>query len=47
MAEKNKGKEPPVFLSTHPSSKKRIENLNNWISEVMIKIPTNKNLIYW
>ena len=37
MAEKNKGKEPPVFLSTHPSSKKRIENLNNWISEVMIK----------
>ena len=37
MAEKNKGKEPPFFLSTHPSSKKRIENLNNWISEVMIK----------
>ena len=28
MAEKNKGKEPPAFLSTHPSSKKRIENLN-------------------
>ena len=27
MADKNKGKEPPVFLSTHPS-KKRIENLN-------------------
>ena len=39
MAEKNKGKEPPVFLSTHPSSKKRIENLNNWITEVMIKYP--------
>tara|TARA_B100001057_G_scaffold499433_1_gene610070 strand:- start:268 stop:1095 length:828 start_codon:yes stop_codon:yes gene_type:complete len=39
MAEKNKGKEPPVFLSTHPSSKKRIENLNNWISEVIIKYP--------
>ena len=37
MAKKNKGKEPPVFLSTHPSSKKRIENLNNWIAEVMIK----------
>ena len=37
MAEKNKGKEPPVFLSTHPSSKKRIENLNNWINEVIIK----------
>ena len=39
MAEKNKGKEPPVFLSTHPSSKKRIENLNNWITEVIIKYP--------
>jgi predicted Zn-dependent protease len=42
MAEKKKGKEPPVFLSTHPSSKKRIENLNNWISEVMIKYPPIK-----
>ena len=39
MAEKNKGKEPPVFLSTHPSSKKRIENLNSWINEVIIKYP--------
>jgi len=42
MSEKNKGKEPPVFLSTHPSSKKRIENLNSWISEVMIKYPPIK-----
>ena len=42
MAEKNKGKEPPVFLSTHPSSKKRIENLNNWISEVIVKYPPIK-----
>ena len=42
MSEKNKGKEPPVFLSTHPSSKKRIENLNNWISEVIIKYPPIK-----
>ena len=42
MSQKNKGKEPPVFLSTHPSSKKRIENLNNWISEVMIKYPPIK-----
>ena len=39
MAKKNEGKEPPVFLSTHPSSKKRIENLNNWIKEVMIEYP--------
>jgi predicted Zn-dependent protease len=42
MAKKNKGKEPPAFLSTHPSSKKRIENLNNWISEVIIKYPPIK-----
>jgi len=42
MAEKNKGKEPPAFLSTHPSSKKRIENLNIWINEVMIKYPPIK-----
>jgi len=42
MAKKNKGKEPPVFLSTHPSSKKRIENLKNWINEVIIKYPPIK-----
>ena len=42
MAEKNKGKETPVFLSTHPSSKKRIENLSDWIGEVMIKYPPIK-----
>ena len=42
MAKSKKGNEPPVFLSTHPSSKKRIDNLNNWISEVMIKYPPIK-----
>ena len=42
MGEKNKGKEPPVFLSTHPSSKKRIENLNNWMKQVMIEYPPIK-----
>jgi predicted Zn-dependent protease len=42
MAEKNKGKEPPVFLSTHPSSSKRIDNLNKWISEVILKYPPIK-----
>ena len=43
MAEKNKGKEPPVFLSTHPSSKKRIENLKEWINEVIITYPPIKS----
>jgi len=42
MAEKNKGKEPPVFLSTHPSSKKRIENLKNWVNQIIIKYPPIK-----
>ena len=42
MAKKNKGKEPPAFLSTHPSSKKRIENLKNWINEVIIEYPPIK-----
>ena len=43
MAEKNKGKEPPVFLSTHPSSKKRIENLKDWINEIIITYPPIKS----
>ena len=42
MAEKKRGKEPPVFLSTHPSSKKRIENLQGWINKVMIEYPPIK-----
>ncbi len=42
MAKKNKGKEPPVFMSTHPSSNKRIENLKKWMSEVMINYPPIK-----
>ena len=42
MADKKQGKEPPVFLSPHPSSKKRIENLNSWINEVIIKYPPIK-----
>ena len=42
MAEKNKGKEPPQFLSTHPSSSQRISNLNKWITEVIVKYPPIK-----
>ena len=42
MAQNKKGKEIPVFLSTHPSSKKRIENLKGWIDEVIIKYPPIK-----
>jgi Putative Zn-dependent protease, contains TPR repeats len=42
MAKKNKGKEPPQFLSTHPSSAKRIDNLSNWINKVIIEYPPIK-----
>ena len=39
MQEANKGKEPPQFMSTHPSSKNRIKNLEGWINKVMIEYP--------
>ena len=42
MSQNKKGKEIPAFLSTHPSSKKRIENLKGWIDEVIIEYPPIK-----
>ena len=39
MQEANKGKEPPQFMSTHPSSKNRIKNLEGWINKVIIEYP--------
>tara|TARA_B100000780_G_C20983157_1_gene392969 strand:- start:42 stop:881 length:840 start_codon:yes stop_codon:yes gene_type:complete len=42
MSDSNKGKEPPQFLSTHPSSKNRIVNLKRWITEVIIEYPPIK-----
>ncbi len=39
MKEANKGKEPPEFLSTHPSSSNRIKQINEWLSEVTLKYP--------
>ena len=39
MKESKKGKEPPEFMNTHPSSKKRIENINEWINLVSISFP--------
>jgi predicted Zn-dependent protease len=38
----NKGKEPPQFLSTHPSSENRIKNLKKWTSEIIVKYPPLK-----
>ena len=42
MKEKNKGKEPPVFMNTHPSSQKRIENLDGWMNEIILDYPPIK-----
>ena len=39
MKELNKGKEPPQFMSTHPSSSNRIKKINEWMNEVIIKYP--------
>ena len=39
MKESNKGKEPPQFMSTHPSSSKRIKNLKEWENSVILDYP--------
>ncbi len=42
MKEANKGKEPPEFMSTHPSSSNRINKINEWMNEVTIDYPPIK-----
>ncbi len=42
MKEFNKGKEPPQFMSTHPSSETRIKQLNEWMNEVILDYPPIK-----
>jgi len=39
MKEVNKGKEPPQFMSTHPSSSKRIKDLSGWENKVILDFP--------
>ena len=39
MKEVHKGKEPPEWMSTHPSSDRRISALRNWIPEIIIEYP--------
>tara|TARA_Y100001970_G_scaffold53702_1_gene68050 strand:+ start:4079 stop:4909 length:831 start_codon:yes stop_codon:yes gene_type:complete len=43
MKKSYKGKEPPEFMSTHPSSDNRIKKLNEWMNEVTIKYPPISN----
>jgi len=42
MKEANKGKEPPEFMSTHPSSANRIKQINDWMNEIILKYPPIK-----
>jgi predicted Zn-dependent protease len=42
MKKSNKGKEPPEFMSTHPSSTNRIKNLSGWENTVIIDYPPIK-----
>ena len=42
MKEAHKGQEPPEWMSTHPSSTRRIEALRNWIPEIIIEYPPIK-----
>ena len=39
MKELNKGKEPPEFMSTHPSSNNRIKDLNEKMNGVILDYP--------
>ena len=39
MKKLNKGKEPPEFMSTHPSSSNRIKDLNDKMNEVILDYP--------
>jgi predicted Zn-dependent protease len=43
MKEINKGKEPMEFMSTHPSSKNRIKNINDWTNDIIFDYPPIKS----
>ena len=42
MKKANKGKAPPEFMSTHPSSDTRIKKISGWINEIILKYPPIK-----
>jgi len=44
MKELNKGKEPPEFMSTHPSSDNRIKDLNDKMNQVILDFPPIENV---
>jgi len=44
MKEAYKGQEPPEWMSTHPSSERRIESLRKWIPEIIVEFPPIKKI---
>ena len=42
MKEFNKGKEPPEFMSTHPSTENRIKKITDWSNEIILDYPPIK-----
>jgi len=44
MKEAYKGQEPPEWMSTHPSSTKRIQSLQGWIPEIIMQYPPIKKV---
>ena len=42
MKEATKGKEPPVWMNTHPSTAKRINSIKGWIQEIILQYPPIK-----
>jgi len=44
MKEANKGKEPPEWMSTHPSTSKRIQQIKEWIPGVILEYPPIKKI---
>ena len=44
MQESHKGQVPPEWMTTHPSSERRIKSLKNWIPEVIINYPPIKKI---
>ena len=43
MKKLNKGKQPPEFMSTHPSADNRIKKINEWVNDIIISYPPIKN----
>ncbi len=42
MKKANKDKTPPEFMSTHPSPDNRINKINEWMNDIIIKYPPIK-----